>query len=197
MRGGLLRLTWRAVAWDVGIAAAMIVIGLGVLYWRAHRFDGAFEEAGTAHNVDPDLLRAIAWKESRFDPGALGKAGEVGLMQVTSVAAADWAAAEKRPKPSRHELLDPRTNVRAGAWYIGRAIRRWSERPDPLPFALAEYNAGLSNADRWALNARDSLEFWNRIGFPTTKRYVEDILKRYRGGVVPPPAPRVARSEAK
>lgn len=197
MHGRFLRLTWRAVAWDAGIAAAMIAIGLGALYWRFHRFDGAIRDASAAYGVDPALIRAIIWRESRFDPGALGKAGEVGLMQVTPVAAGEWAAAEKRPKPSRHDLLDPKTNTRAGAWYIGRAIRRWSARPDPLPFALAEYNAGLSNADRWAMNAVDSVEFWNRIGFPTTKRYVEDILKRYRGGVAPPPAPSVAQSEAK
>ena len=197
MRGRLLRLTWRAVAWDAGIAAAMIVLGLGALHWRFHRFDGAFGEAGAAYGVDPELLRAIAWRESRFNPGALGKAGEVGLMQVTPGAASEWAASENRPNPSRHDLLDPRTNTRAGAWYIGRAIRRWSERPDPLPFALAEYNAGLSNADRWAMNATDSLEFWNRIGFPTTKRYVEDILKRYRGGVAPAAARNVAQAEKK
>ena len=60
MRRGLLGLTWRAVAWDAGIAAAMIVLGLGALYWRAHRFDSAFREAGAAHEVDPELLRAIA-----------------------------------------------------------------------------------------------------------------------------------------
>ena len=46
-----------AVAWDAGIAAAMIVLGLGALYWRTHRFDGAFREAGAVHGVDPELLR--------------------------------------------------------------------------------------------------------------------------------------------
>jgi soluble lytic murein transglycosylase len=197
MRGRLLRLTGRAVAWDAGIAAAMIVLGLGALHWRFHRFDGALREAGAAYDVDPELLRAVVWRESRFNPGALGKAGEVGLMQVTPGAAAEWAAAEDRPRPSSHDLLDPRTNTRVGAWYLGRAIRRWSARPDPLPFALAEYNAGLSNADRWAMNAADSLEFWNRVGFPTTKRYIKDILTRYRGGVAPAAAPGATRTEGK
>ncbi|OQW96107.1 MAG: hypothetical protein BWK77_06405 [Verrucomicrobia bacterium A1] len=182
MRGRLLRLTWSALAWDLGIAVAMIAIGLGALYWRVHRFDGAIWAAGTAYGVDPELLRAMIWRESRFDPGALGKAGEIGLMQVTPGAAAEWAAAESRSRPTRQELLDPKTNTRAGAWYIGRAIRRWSGRPDPVPFALAEYNAGLSNADRWARNATNALEFRERIGYPTTRKYVDDILARYRGG---------------
>ena len=187
MRGRFLRLTWRALAWDVGIAVAMVGLGLAALHWRFHRFDGAIREAGEAHGVDPQLLWAIAWRESRFDPGALGKSGEVGLMQVTLQAAGEWAAAEGRAAPARHELLDPKTNTRAGAWYIARAIRRWSDRDDPLPFALAEYNAGRSSALRWASNTASSVDFWNRIGYPTTKRYVHDILTKYRGGVEPPP----------
>jgi soluble lytic murein transglycosylase len=197
MRGRLLRLTWSALAWDLGIAVAMIAIGLGALYWRVHRFDGAIRAAGTAYGVDPELLRAMIWRESRFDPGAVGKAGEIGLMQVTPGAAAEWAAAENRSRPSRQDLLDPKTNTRAGAWYVGRAIRRWSGRPDPVPFALAEYNAGLSNADRWARDATNALEFRSKIGYPTTRKYVDDILARYRGGASGKPGRNSGKTEAR
>ena len=53
-----------------------------------------------------------------------------------------------------------------------------------LPFALAEYNAGRANAQRWAaMSGPNSRKFWETITYPTTKKYIHDILKRYRGKV--------------
>jgi soluble lytic murein transglycosylase len=55
---------------------------------------------------------------------------------------------------------------------------------DPIPFALAEYNAGASRAQRWAggEGARPIAghEFQRNIDFPGTKQYVASILERYR-----------------
>ena len=60
-------------------------------------------------------------------------------------------------------------------------MTRWSGKVNPVPYALAEYNAGRSNALRWA--ARDQNDpnvFWNEITYPSTRRYVRDILCNYR-----------------
>jgi soluble lytic murein transglycosylase len=133
--------------------------------------------------VDPRLVASLIWKESRFRPGLTGKAGEIGLMQVTEAAGREWAEAHDVHDFAKHDLFQPETNVRAGTWYLARAIEHWSDRPDPLPFALAEYNAGRANATRWAVDAETARAFRDNITYPTTKRYVRDVLKRYRGGV--------------
>ena len=141
--------------------------------------------AAQKHHVPPELLKAIIWQESRFRPGKLGSSGERGLMQVAEGAATDWARAEKIGGFLPTDLLDPRTNVSAGTWYFARALEHWKNRDNPLPFALAEYNAGKARVDRWIAatnlgeqaNAADLLD---AIDFPGTRRYIENILNRYQ-----------------
>ncbi|MEO6053760.1 MAG: transglycosylase SLT domain-containing protein, partial [Chthoniobacterales bacterium] len=48
---------------------------------RYHKYDLLTEEAGAVYGVDPNLIRAVIWQESRFKPGTVGKHGERGLMQ--------------------------------------------------------------------------------------------------------------------
>jgi len=101
----------------------------------------------------------------------------------TGSAAREWSRACGAPPPTRAELFAPATNLAAGTWYLARAIRRWSAtQADPLPFALAEYNAGHSNVQRWAApGGLTATQFWEHITYPATQRYVRDILRRYRG----------------
>jgi hypothetical protein len=49
---------------------------------RATELAELFAEAGAAHNLDPYLLTALAWSESRFDSSQVGRVGERGLMQL-------------------------------------------------------------------------------------------------------------------
>ncbi|MBU0679746.1 MAG: lytic transglycosylase domain-containing protein [Verrucomicrobia bacterium] len=164
--------------------AALIIIGLAgaSVLRRIHSYDALIVRIAREYGVDPRLISAVAWKESRFDPGCTGKAGEIGLMQVREIAAKEWAEAQELEHFSKHELYNPETNIRAGTWYLARAISAWSIRRDPLPYALAEYNSGRSNVLRWADGDDDDARiFWGQITYPTTKRYVRDILKKYRG----------------
>ena len=151
---------------------------------RFQQYDQLIRAAAAANDLDPMLLKAIVWRESRFDPQKLGGAGERGLMQVSEVAAREWAAENRIDNFQMEELFDPKTNLQAGAWYLRRAMSHWKQAADPIPFALAEYNAGASRAQRWAggdgakpISAR---EFQRNIDFPGTKRYVSSILERYR-----------------
>lgn len=137
------------------------------------------------HRIPPELLKAIIWQESRFRPGKVGTSGERGLMQVGEGAATDWARAEKISGFLPTDLLDPRTNVLAGGWYFARALDHWKNRDDPLPFALAEYNAGKARVDRWIAatglgEQATAADLLDAIDFPGTRRYVESILERYQ-----------------
>ena len=71
-------------------------------------------------------------------------------MQVTERAASEWVKETRVENFRVEELFNPKVNLQAGTWYLARAIQHWKAQADPVPFALAEYNAGASRAQRWA-----------------------------------------------
>lgn len=151
-------------------------------YRRTHRFDSLIRTASQRYGVDAALISAVIWRESNYRHATVGKAGEIGLMQVREPAARDWAKAESLPLFERGHLFDPGTNILAGTWYLSRALKRWKAKDEPIAFALAEYNAGLTHARRWAAmpGAETGSGFSNAVTFPSTRAYIGDILNRYR-----------------
>jgi soluble lytic murein transglycosylase len=151
---------------------------------RFQQYDRLIQTVAREHHLDPMLVKAIVWRESRFDPQKYGTAGERGLMQVSEKAANEWARENKVDNFRVEELFDPKTNLQAGTWYLRRALQHWEEQSDPLPFALAEYNAGASRVQRWAggddTAAIPTKEFLRNIDFPGTRKYVDSIINRYQ-----------------
>jgi soluble lytic murein transglycosylase len=154
----------------------------GYLYWKSQQpqesvYDPIIVNVARSEGVDPFLIRALIWRESRFDPLTHGGADEHGLMQVRPDVGQIWAKANKVEDFNADKLYDPETNIRVGTWYLNRSIKRWSQTDDPITFALAEYNAGRSNALKWVdpLAPQSHLAFLDRITFPTTRKYVETI----------------------
>lgn len=156
---------------------------VGVILWRQHQpkenpYDPIIAQVAREDGVDPFLIRALIWRESRFRPDMLGGAQERGLMQVTPTIGEEWAKANKIANFQADDLFNPWVNIRAGTWCLNRALGRWSSTDDPPTYALAEYNAGHSNAVRWVdpASPSDHVAFMNRISFPRTRQYVETIL---------------------
>lgn len=164
------------------LTALVLIAAFGISrYRRIHAYDAVIAKVAGNHNLDPKLVRAVIWRESRFKYNCRGKQGEIGLMQVTENAAREWAEASGIPNLRKNDLFNPETNIQAGTWYLKRSISYWSNKSNPLPYALAEYNAGRSNAVRWAVSDNnDANKFWHGITYPSTKRYVRDILTCYR-----------------
>ena len=152
------------------------------LYWREHRFDAAIAQAAQRYQLDPALVRAVIWRESDFNPDVRGRAGELGLMQIRETAALEWASAEHIKDFDRADCLNPLTNVLAGTWYLKKVLRHYSQADDPLPFGLAEYNAGRGNVLKWLAGGAptNSAAFIQRIGFPGTRAYVRKIIEHYQ-----------------
>ena len=171
----------------------VVLLALGVIaYWgwdyrRERRFDPLILAAANRYQIDSALVKAVVWRESRFDPAARGRAGELGLMQIRADAAAEWAAAERIPSFEHRACLDPATNTLAGAWYLKKLLARYQETDNPAAYALADYNAGRSNVLKWLQGpaATQSGVFIAQIGFPATRDYVRATLRRaerYRSG---------------
>jgi soluble lytic murein transglycosylase len=151
---------------------------------RFHQHDALIRSIAAEHRLDPMLVKAVVWRESRFDAQKFGTAGERGLMQVSEKAAQEWARETKAENFRVEELFDPKTNLEAGTWYLRRAIEHWQNQATPIPFALAEYNAGASRALRWAggddTKAVAEKTFLANIDFPGTRKYVDSIMARYK-----------------
>jgi soluble lytic murein transglycosylase len=160
--------------------------GAGVYWWWAGWLegsqDGPIRAAARRYGVPPALVKAVVWRESRFRSRARGRAQEIGLMQLRETAAQQWADAEGIAGFEHEHCLDSRTNTLAGAWYLSKLLRRYAMTDDPLPYALADYNAGRGNVLKWnhAGGATNSAAFIGQIGFPTTKAYVKAVIARYQ-----------------
>jgi soluble lytic murein transglycosylase len=158
---------------------------VGVGWWRQgwleRSQDGPIRAAGRRYGVDPALIKAVVWRESRFHPGARGKAGEIGLMQIQEIAAQEWADSEHLTKFQHEHCLNSVTNTLAGAYYLKKLLNRYRQTDDPIPYALADYNAGRGNLLKWTNGpaATNSAAFIEQIGFPGTKSYVQAVMQRY------------------
>ena len=149
---------------------------------RFQQHDALIRSIAAEHQLDPMLVKAVVWRESRFDAQKFGTAGERGLMQVSEKAAQEWAKENRMENFRVEELFDPKINLEAGTWYLRRAVQHWENQSDPIPFALAEYNAGASRAQRWA-GGEDAVippnTFRENIDFPGTRKYVDSIIARF------------------
>jgi len=169
------------------LLAGILALDVGIGYWWWHRwsedrYDNVIHEAATRYDIPPELLKALVWKESRFDSQARGRAGEYGLMQIRDAAAYEWAASEHRQVFHPVLLLDPSINIQVGSWYLKKLMRRYANSDNPVVYALADYNAGRANVLRWYKGdaTTNSTAFQRAMDFPTTAKYISEILQKQR-----------------
>ncbi|HEX8355371.1 MAG TPA: lytic transglycosylase domain-containing protein [Pyrinomonadaceae bacterium] len=113
--------------------------------------------AGQRQGVDPRLIHAVIWQESKYKPTAVSHAGAQGLMQLMPAAAQRFGCADRN---------DPESNVAAGTKYLRWLLRRFDGN---VTLALAAYNAGEGNVDK-----HDGVP-----PFDETQNYVRIITGRY------------------
>jgi len=115
------------------------------------RFDNIIESVCVLYpNLSPSVVKALIYRESRFNPCARGKAGEIGLMQIKRSVIEDWAKAHSLAAvPTAEEAMDPYLNIMIGTWHLSRALDHWKGRSTSLSLALFEYNAGRTCLVTW------------------------------------------------
>src|SRR5690348_7492907 len=110
---------WRLL---LGVLVLLLAGAAGVYWWWDGRLersqDGPIRAAAQRYGLEPALVKAVVWRESRFNPNARGKVGEIGLMQLQEDAAREWADAERVQGFEHEQCFDPVTNTLAGAWYL-------------------------------------------------------------------------------
>jgi soluble lytic murein transglycosylase len=176
----------RVVKWRRWIFVSMTLAAGGglLLGWREARLERRvapqIQAAARQYGVDPLLVKAVVGRESGFHPGARGAKGEIGLMQIQEAAAREWADAQHLRSFVHEHCRDPGTNTLAGTFYLSKLLKRYAETDNPVPYALADYNAGRSNVRKWTVGAAatNSAVFVEQIGFPGTKAYVKSVMRR-------------------
>lgn len=160
------------------VAAAVVFAALAVFFylqrteppwyarlWYPLRYSTIVRVHAHENRIDPALLAAVIESESKFDPNAESDAGAVGLMQLTPSTAKGIALATGGSRFRVSDLTDPDINVRYGAWYLRHLLDRYDEHER---LALAAYNAGEDNVDRWE---REHVG----IQFHETRDYVDKV----------------------
>jgi soluble lytic murein transglycosylase len=123
------------------------------------------------NDLNPALISAIIFTESRFNARAQSQKGALGLMQVMP-STGKWVARQLEwDRFSNQDLLIPEKNLEVGVWYLAY-LKRYFNYNESL--ALASYNAGHRYVSQW-LEERvwdGDLITSEKIPFRETKDYV-------------------------
>lgn len=162
------------------VAATWLATKITYEYFvRSRAFNSIIMEAGDRHCIDPCLLKAVIWRESRFNPNVRGGSGEIGLMQVRrNFAGKDWADNRRLELPEEGVFFYPSMNIEVGAWYLSRALKRFKDFKHSTELALSEYNAGYAGMKSW-IPSDPGGEVLQNITNPNTKEYVSSIIEKY------------------
>jgi soluble lytic murein transglycosylase len=116
------------------------------------------------YRLEPELLAAVIYTESKFDPEAESQSGAIGLMQLLPATAKGIAQRTGGSRFRTEDLYDPELNVRYGSWYLRHLLDKYD---GDLGKALAAYNGGQGNVDRG-------------VQYPETREYVDRVRELER-----------------
>ena len=153
----------------IAAVAAWVVETEPDVYLRV-RYPLEYEHIVRAHarnyDLDPALLAAVVYVESRFDPDVESPAGAIGLMQLLPDTAKGIALRTGGDRFVVDDLRNPEINVRYGSWYLEHLRERYRD----TKLVLAAYHAGQGNVDRWQEDGAG-------IAFPETRSYVAEVMR--------------------
>lgn len=141
-------------------------------YDTPHR--ALLEKSAAAQGLDPALVMGLVLQESSGDAGAGSRAGATGLMQLMPSTAEEVS---RKAGISFHasRLTEPELNAELGTRYLRELLGLM--RGDEI-LALASYNAGIGNVQRWRRASRGASgdEFLESIPYQETRGYVKRVL---------------------
>src|SRR5690242_13638594 len=170
---------WGTIA-ALAIGAVVLALLLAMLHDADHRAalplsdTAIIREQASEKHLDPALIAAVIYAESKFEPRP-SAAGAEGLMQILPATAYYLAHLSGGVRFTASDLARPEINVAYGSYYLRYLLDHYGG--DEL-LALAAYNGGITNVDRWVADARQhgrelTVE---AIPFPETREYVQRVL---------------------
>ena len=134
--------TWASIRSGRTTATSRDAVAASVKYpASAKAYEGMIENAAAKYGVDPDILRAMATVESRFNPNAVSNVGARGLVQIMPGTARDLGFTPE-------QMFNPQLNLYAAAKYVAQ-MQRYKYVGNNLSLISAAYNAGPGNVRKY------------------------------------------------
>jgi peptidoglycan lytic transglycosylase len=176
------RLGVLVVAVTLAAVLAAVVTGLGPLGDAVReitlplRHDDIIRQQAEDKDLDPALIAAVIYEESRFRDQT-SHAGARGLMQITPETADFIARRSGGFRFEQSDLATPQINISYGSWFLRYLLDHYDGNEAA---ALAAYNAGITNVDRWVaeVGGVEAFDLDSDVAFPETRAYVENVLER-------------------
>ena len=164
----------------LAVLGALLVIGLHPLKHAVEeitlplKHEDIIRQQARDKDLDPSLIAAVIYQESKFRDQT-SHAGARGLMQITPETAEFIAKRSGGTAFSQEDLATPQINISYGSYYLRYLLDHYDGNTE---LALAAYNAGQTNVDRWVRDAGGEGEFdrTDDIPFPETRNYVENVF---------------------
>lgn len=190
---------WKTISITVLLVFMILAVGAGILIYDKVMYPLKYREeileASDEFEVDSILIASVINAESRFDNFAVSNKGAVGLMQLKP-STAEWIIKKitqdkndtqsvgtdetnlqemlYNPETNTGELLDPKTNIRLGTYYLKYLIKKFKN----LETALCAYNAGEGTVNGWLVNKIYSKngENLDKIPYKETENYLNKVF---------------------
>lgn len=162
------------------IMTIIIVIGLKELMMKQmykREYAEYVSKYSNEYEIDENLIYALIKVESNFKSNAISRSNAQGLMQLL-YSTAEEIAGKNGIELTEEKILEPETNINLGTIYISELINKY----DNLEVALAAYNAGSGNVDKWIKNGiikADGSDI-EKIPYKETNTYVRKIMRDYK-----------------
>ena len=141
------------------------------------RHEDIIRQQAREKHLDPALIAAVIYQESKFSDRT-SAAGAKGLMQILPSTAKFIAKRSGGTAFVPSDLATPQVNIAYGSYYLRYLFNRYD---GSKALAVAAYNAGETNVNRWVSRAGGAREFKTKdIPFPETRAYVESVLRHQK-----------------
>ncbi len=168
----------------VALFFLLFLFMLGVIFHKPlgrlvfpYDFRNLIEKKVEASKVDPKLIAALIFVESKYNSKAVSQKGARGLMQIMPETAL-WISAQQGKTLDIDDLFKPEVNLEIGIWYFTYLL---NELDGDIVLVLASYNAGWAKVKEWLDSGvwKGKLNDLHRIPYSETRRYVAKVLRGY------------------
>ncbi|MEI6642186.1 MAG: lytic transglycosylase domain-containing protein [Novosphingobium sp.] len=164
---------------DLGVIVGQAAAARGYLDFQHIAFPLISVPQGYEHAWT--MIHAIARQESQFAQNAVSHAGARGLMQLMPATAGEQAGKLGLAYSSSALIEDAGFNLQVGGAYFQRLLGYYG---GSYPLAVAAYNAGAGNVNKWLRangdprsGAVDWIDWIERIPLSETRNYVQRVLE--------------------
>ncbi|MNH95791.1 Soluble lytic murein transglycosylase precursor [compost metagenome] len=135
-------------------------------------------QSATNLHIDPFLIAAVIRVETNYQELAESRKGAIGIMQLMPDTAAWIIETADLPFDDVKDIWKTDVNITLGSWYLQWLIKHYDGN---LFYAIAAYNAGQGNVNKWKQNQvwNGTVEDIKQIPFGETRHYVHKVLYYY------------------